>query len=92
MPRKPKRHMNSANVTPRPTTDTRPPLPALHALILVLAPPSDTAAADALLVAPEGDPVLVALMPLVDWPPARPVACARPVAVGWLALPPLLPP
>lgn len=100
--------MNSANVTPRPTTDTKPPLPALQALVLTLAPPSETAVADDdadAVLAPEGEPVLVALTPLVEWPAALPpVACGRPVApeapappapvgVGLLLLllPPLLP-
>lgn len=86
--------MNSTNVTPRPTTDTSPPLPAAQALVLTApTPPSDTTAeADADADdTPEGDPVLVALVPLAVLlallPP--PVAFAPPVGVGALPLLPL---
>lgn len=92
-------HINSTNVTPKPTIDTSPPLPAAQALVLTVAPPSDTtaeadadaAADDELLARPVGDPVLVALMlPVADWPP--PVAREPPpVGAAALPLPPLLP-
>lgn len=84
-------------MTPSPTIDTSPPLPAAQALVLTEAPPSDTTAEadadaaddDALLARPVGDPVLVALMlPVADWPPP-PVARAPPVGVGALPLLPL---
>jgi hypothetical protein len=92
-------HIKSTNVTPRPTIDTRPPLPAAQALVLTAAPPSDTTAeaeaeaeADDTLLAPppEGDPVLVGLVVPVA------VACGPPpppVVLGALPLllPPLLP-
>ena len=94
--------MKSTNVTPRPTTVTRPPLPAAQALVLTATPPSDTTAdadadaeADDTLLdpAPEGEPVLVGLVPLAvpdaPPPPAPPVAFAPPVGVGALPLLPL---
>lgn len=89
-------------MTPRPKRVTSPPLPAAHALVLELAPPSETTAdADADAEAedtPDGDPVLVALtlLPLAVRPPAPPppplppVACGPPVgAAGALPLLPL---
>lgn len=85
-------HMKSTNVTPRPRTVTRPPLPADQALVLTGAPPSDTTAEaeaeadDTLLAPPEGDPVLVGLVVPVA------VACGPPPPVVLGALPLLLPP
>lgn len=87
--------MKSTNVTPSPTIDTSPPLPAVQADVLTATPPSETTAVaeaeaeeEATPLAPpappEGDPVRVGRVVL---PVA--VACGPPpVVLGALPLPP----
>lgn len=87
--------MKSTKVTPSPTIDTSPPLPAVQADVLTATPPSETTAvAEAEAEAeeatplappaPEGEPVLVGRVVL---PVA--VACGPPpVVLGALPLPP----